>query len=132
MKVAQIAAPPMLRNMGMRLPTSAQVNPNNASTTIHTLISFGRLPVSTKPAISPPSRMKTGIGMMPMRSSMSRHQPSGQKCADGAGVFTPGVAVVLSMAGSCRWLFERIREDGEWVREVGVGKDRSDRLVDLF
>jgi hypothetical protein len=54
MKVAQIAAPPMLRSSGSRLPISASVKPKKANITIATEISFGSLPVATSPAISAP------------------------------------------------------------------------------
>ena len=49
-----MAAPPMLRRIGRRLPISASVKPKNANITIATEISLGSLPVATRPAISAP------------------------------------------------------------------------------
>jgi hypothetical protein len=91
----------MLRSIGTRLPISAQKNPNSASTPIHTLISLGKLPLTTNPPVSAASSTKTGSGIMPMRNSMIRHQPSGQKRVDGRGACATGLAVVVGMADSC-------------------------------
>ena len=52
MKVARIAAAPMLRRIGRRLPISAQVKPKKASTAMAIEISPGTLPVIAKPAIN--------------------------------------------------------------------------------
>ena len=52
MKVAKIAAAPMLRMIGMRLPSSAQAKPPIDSRTIAIRMSDGTEPVAAKPAIS--------------------------------------------------------------------------------
>jgi hypothetical protein len=66
MKVAKIAAAPMLRMTGIRLPSSAQVKPPIDSKTIAIRISDGTLPVAANPAITANRIRKTGRGMMPI------------------------------------------------------------------
>src|SRR5215831_4647149 len=103
MNVAKIAAAPMLRRIGRRLPISAQVNPKNANTTIAIEISGPMAPVTTRPTISTAMRTYTGSGMMPMRYSMSLHQPSGQKRLDGIeGCGTWASAVFAMNVSLCR------------------------------
>ena len=53
MKVAKIAAAPMLRMIGMRLPNSAQAKPPIESRTIAIKISDGTVPVAANPPITP-------------------------------------------------------------------------------
>ena len=84
MNVAKIAAAPILRINGIRLPISAQVKPKNENTTMAIEISDEILPVATKPAINAPITINTGKGMMPMRNSITLHQPSGQNRPDAA------------------------------------------------
>ena len=79
MNVAKIAAAPMLRMIGMRLPSSAQVKPPIDSSTIAIRMSAGTVPVAAKPPITPNRMMNTGSGMMPILKSTIDHQPSGQK-----------------------------------------------------
>src|SRR5439155_15813628 len=101
MDVAKIGAAPMFRMSGMRLPSSAQVKPKEANTTMAMEISDDILPVATKPAINPPISTKTGKGMMPMRSSISFHHPSGQNRPDALGAGTEtDAALVLSIRSS--------------------------------
>ncbi len=66
MKVAKIAAAPMLRMIGIRLPSSAQVKPPIESSTIAIRMSDGTLPVAAKAPITTNSSRKTGSGMMPI------------------------------------------------------------------
>ena len=66
MKVAKIAAAPMLRTIGMRLPNSAQVKPPIESKTIAIRMSDGTFPVRAKPAMTASTITKTGSGMMPI------------------------------------------------------------------
>ena len=66
MKVANIAAAPMLRMIGIRLPNSAQLKPPSESKTIAIRISDGTVPVSANPAITANRMTKTGSGMMPI------------------------------------------------------------------
>ena len=66
MKVAKIAAAPMLRMIGIRLPSSAQVKPPIDSSTIAIRMSDGTFPVSAKAAITASSSRKIGSGMMPI------------------------------------------------------------------
>src|SRR5271165_7314670 len=80
-KVAKIAGAPMLRSTGIRLPISAQVNPNRASTAIITEISPGSLPETKNIDTTPTKSTYTGSGRIPIRNSMSFHQPCGQKPA---------------------------------------------------
>ena len=79
MKVANIAAAPMLRMIGMRLPSSAQVKPPIDSSTIAIRMSEGTVPDAAKPPITTNRIMNTGSGMMPILKSTIRHQPDGQK-----------------------------------------------------
>ena len=79
MKVAKIAAAPMLRMIGIRLPSSAQAKPPIASSTMFIRMSDGTLPVAAKPPITASRITKTGSGMMPILKSTIDHQPSGQK-----------------------------------------------------
>jgi hypothetical protein len=82
MKVAKIAAAPMLRMTGSRLPNSAQEKPPTASNAIDTDISDGTLPVATNPATNASNNKYTGNGMMPIRISINFHQPYGQNFPD--------------------------------------------------
>ncbi len=66
MKVANIAAAPMLRMIGIRLPNSAQVKPPIESKTIAIRISDGTFPVAANPAITANRMTKIGSGMMPI------------------------------------------------------------------
>ena len=87
MKVAKIAAAPILRMIGMRLPNSAQVKPPIESSTIAIKMSEGTVPVAANPPITASKIRKTGSGMMPILKSTIDHQPLGQKlsAAIGAG-----------------------------------------------
>src|SRR5437016_2018788 len=100
MNVAKIAAAPMFRMSGMRLPISAHVKPKKANTTMGMEISDDNLPVATKPAINPPISTKTGTGMTPMRNSISFHHPSGQNRPDALGAGTETDAVLVLSIGS--------------------------------
>jgi len=51
MKVAKIAAAPMFRAMGSRLPSSAQVKPPIASRTVAIRMSEGTFPLTVKPVM---------------------------------------------------------------------------------
>ncbi len=89
MNVAKIAAAPMLRMIGMRLPNSAHVKPPIESSTIAIKMSEGTVPVAANPPITAIKIRKTGSGMMPILKSTIDHQPLGQKpspaiCAGGA------------------------------------------------
>src|SRR5436309_5521068 len=118
MNVAKIAAAPMFRMSGMRLPSSAHMKPKKANTTMAMEISDDILPVATKPAINAPISTKTGKGMMPMRSSISLHHPWGQNRPDafGAGAETDA-ALVLSIESS-----DRSRIGVPTPLEHGVGR----------
>src|SRR5437667_6249964 len=97
MNVAHIAAPPILRSIGKRLPNSAQVKPNTARMAIAMVISPGTAPVRTNPAINATSSKYTGRGMMPIRNSITRHQPEGQKDVDAVA---SGAEVVCCIGSS--------------------------------
>jgi hypothetical protein len=79
MKVAKIAPAPMLRKTGIRLPISAHVKPPSTSTTIIVGPSDLTSPTATSAAIRTTNKKYIGKGIMPIRKSVSRHQPSGQK-----------------------------------------------------
>ena len=79
MNVAKIAAAPMLRMIGMRLPNSAHVKPPIESKTIAIKISDGTVPVAVNPAITAIRITKTGSGMMPILKSTIDHHSLGQK-----------------------------------------------------
>ena len=79
MKVAKIAAAPMLRMIGMRLPNSAQVKPPIDSRAIAIKMSDGTVPVAANPPITTNKTRKIGSGMMPILKSTIDHQPFGQK-----------------------------------------------------
>ena len=66
MKVAKIAAAPMLRMIGIRLPSSAQAKPPIESRTIAIRMSDGTFPVATNPPITANRSRKTGSGMIPI------------------------------------------------------------------
>ena len=66
MKVAKIAAAPMLRMIGIRLPNSAQAKPPIDSKTIAIKMSDGTLPVKANPPMTASRITKTGTGMMPI------------------------------------------------------------------
>ena len=78
MKVAKIAAAPMLRMIGMRLPSSAQAKPPIDSRTMPIRMSDGTEPVAAKPVITTSRTTKIGSGTMPIRASTIFHQPVGQ------------------------------------------------------
>ena len=77
MNVAKIAAAPILRMIGIRLPNSAQVKPPIDSRTIAIKMSDGTVPVAANPPITASNTMKTGSGMMPILKSTIDHQPLG-------------------------------------------------------
>ncbi len=79
MNVAKIAAAPILRMIGMRLPSSAQAKPPIDSRTIAIRMSDGTEPVAAKAAISAIRTTNIGTGTMPILASTIFHQPVGQK-----------------------------------------------------
>src|SRR6185312_3433427 len=85
MKVAKIAAAPMLRTTGSRLPSSAQANPPTASTAILIGMSEGTFPWPAKKPIRPRTSTKTGAGTTPILKSASRHHRASARLAVGAG-----------------------------------------------
>ena len=85
MNVAKMAAAPMLRIIGMRLPSSAHVKPPIESRTIAIKISDGTVPVAANAAITPSRMTKTGSGTMPILKSTIDHQPLGQKPSAATG-----------------------------------------------
>jgi hypothetical protein len=66
MKVAKIAAAPMLRMIGIRLPNSAQAKPPIESKMIAIKMSDGTFSVRVNPAITASKIRKTGSGMIPI------------------------------------------------------------------
>ncbi len=72
--MAKIAAAPILRMIGMRLPTSAQVKPPIDRITIAIRMSEGTVPVSVKPGMTKIRMTNTGNGTMPILASTMRHQ----------------------------------------------------------
>src|SRR5690349_19034598 len=95
----------MLRRIGVRLPTSAQVKPPRTSTT--TMVGPSGFTSLTSPsaATNAISSTKIGKGMMPIRASITRHHPLGQKPP---GVERPApVASCVAMAPSPSFRFCR-------------------------
>src|SRR5580704_12361188 len=101
MNVAKIAAAPILRMIGMRLPSSAQVKPPIDSRTMAINMSEGTEPVAAKPAIRASRTRNIGSGTIPILASTIFHQPPGQNGA-GAGRFgfASGIVVVLGIQSS--------------------------------
>src|SRR5260370_33957751 len=101
MNVAKIAAAPMLRMIGMRLPNSAQAKPPIDSRTMAIRMSEGTEPVAAKPAITASRTRNIGNGTIPILASTIFHQPVGQNGA-GAGRFCSalGIVVVLGIQSS--------------------------------
>ena len=66
MKVAKIAAAPMLRMIGIRLPNSAQAKPPIERMTIPIKMSDGTFPVRANPPITASKITKIGSGTMPI------------------------------------------------------------------
>src|SRR5436190_14532949 len=123
-----MAAAPMLRSSGVRLPISAKRNPKNEKTTIAIEISEEILPVSAKPKMSAPIRMKTGSGMMPIRHSITLHQPSGQKRA-GFSIDSPiGRSVVAAVREDGTVLGEALRQLAGKAPHGGVQLHRRAHL----
>lgn len=66
MKVAKIAAAPMLRMIGIRLPSSAQAKPPIERMTMAIRISDGTFPVRANPPMTASKTTKTGSGTIPI------------------------------------------------------------------
>src|SRR6266702_7237663 len=94
MNVAKIAAAPMLRMIGMRLPSSAQAKPPIDSRTMAIRMSEGTEPVAAKPAINASRTRNIGSGTIPTLASTIFHQPFGQNGA-GAGRFGSALEIVV-------------------------------------
>src|SRR5258708_1699580 len=112
MNVAKIAAAPMLRMIGMRLPNSAQAKPPIDSRTMAIRMSEGTEPVAAKPTITAIRTRKIGSGTIPILASTIFHQPFGQNGAGaGRSGFAFGIVVVLGILSSESRRFLQLRHE---------------------
>src|SRR5436309_12615055 len=111
MNVAKIAAAPILRMTGIRLPNSAQEKPPTANSAIDTEISDGTLPVATNPAINASKSKYTGNGTMPMRISINFHQPCGQNLPDTSSLAGMNCSIGMAFISSPLILIFALRID---------------------